>query len=97
MVFDLENLGCNGAGSQFWLAAHCVDAECEGTYWGLFVIYDGHGLNDRSLYDSDGSECELYRYVRPVVTLKSDVKYGQITKITPPVEEEWKAPNDGPR
>ena len=73
MVFDLENLGCHGAGSQFWLASRYVGGSYEGAYWGLFGI-SGGGLYGNSLYGSDGNENNYGYYVRPVVSLKSDVQ-----------------------
>ena len=73
MVFDLENLGCHGAGSQFWLASRFVYGDYGGADWGLFNISDGI-LNGYDLYDSDGNESSSSYYVRPVVSLKSDVQ-----------------------
>ena len=58
--------------------------------FGPGMVIDGYAdLYYDYLFGSDGHEREGFAGVRPVVTLKSNVKYGQIVKISPQTEEKW--------
>ena len=78
MVFDLENIGCNGEKSRFWLASKCININMEYTnpfnaVWSLFDISNGK-LGDTWLNISGDGEDGNGNYIRPVVTLKADVE-----------------------
>ena len=58
---------------DFWLASRNVYGNCDGAYWGLFII-NSDTLDVGSLYCSYGGEGYGYFYVRPVVSLKSNIQ-----------------------
>ncbi len=92
-------LFANTNSKRYWLASSAVGVYSDFCYFGIGLVEDGEADADGhcNQFFSNYVGYENSEGVRPVVTLKSDVKYGQITKITPPVEEKWEVPNDGPQ
>lgn len=76
--------------NYYWLASSAVSVNSGACCFGPGGVYYGKADSDRGdLFYSDGDEYGGCYGVRPVVTLKSDVKYGQIVKISPQTEEKW--------
>ena len=82
-------LFANTDSKRYWLASGAVDVNSGYCYFGPDCVFDGNAYSYRHyLFRSDGAEAFGDNGVRPVVTLKSDVKYGQITKITAPTDSD---------
>lgn len=76
--------------NYYWLASSAVRVYSDYCGFGPGMVRDGYAdLYYDYLFGSDGHEREGFAGVRPVVTLKSNVKYGQIVKISPQTEEKW--------
>lgn len=75
----------------YWLASCTVFVGSEYCGFGPGGVgFGGVGSYDSfHLCHSVVDEYELYTGVRPVVTLKADVKYGEIVKIDSQIEETW--------
>ena len=58
---------------RFWLASRIVIGYYDDAVWGLFFI-SSDALYEHDLYYSDGGENGYYYYVRPVVSLKSNIQ-----------------------
>ena len=58
---------------NFWLASRYVGGKYDYAFWGLFYI-DGVTWGEEGLYYSDGSEADYNYFVRPVVSLKSNIQ-----------------------
>ena len=58
---------------NFWLASHCVEGIFDSANWGLFDI-DSDTLYSGELYSSYDGERNGNYYVRPVVSLKSNIQ-----------------------
>ena len=58
---------------SFWLASRGVGGYYDGADWGLFNI-NSDTLDGNDLYNSYGYENSDYYYVRPVVSLKSNIQ-----------------------
>ena len=58
---------------NFWLASRYVGGKYDYAFWGLFYI-DGVTWGEEGLYYSDGSEADYDYFVRPVVSLKSNIQ-----------------------
>ena len=58
---------------DFWLASRYVYGDLDGTSWGLFSISSGE-LYNTGMYSSDDSKSSSDYYVRPVVSLKSNIQ-----------------------
>ena len=59
--------------TYYWLASSCVNASEGNVYWGLRYVSDG-GVDNNGLWNSDGGAFNPRNGVRPVVSLKSDIK-----------------------
>ena len=72
-TYEGSNYG-DSPGLSYWLASsQVVDPELEYVYWGIRSIgYGQLGMND--LYDSSNGERCDDAFIRPVVTLKSDIQ-----------------------
>ena len=83
MLFGYDKVGSdngfrnftNGKCAQnYWLASDYAYADNYDADWGLCNVYDGSvGNGGNIFYDSNGSERDNSRGVRPVVSLKSDI------------------------
>ena len=75
--------------NYYWLASSAVFVGSDYCGFGPGIVFGGEAYsNDIGLFYSVGGEHDDGYGVRPVVTLKSDVKYGQITKITAPTDSD---------
>ena len=76
--------------NYYWLAssaAYVASGEC---HFGPERVDGGEaGSDSYHIFYSNGVEYSQHAAVRPVVTLKSDVKYGEIVKIDSQTEETW--------
>lgn len=73
---EYKMLFMNKAGIQvsYWLASKCVDTYPDTAYFGLYLIYDSGYVRNYSLYYSNGHVSNPGFAVRPVVSLKADIK-----------------------
>ena len=59
---------------NFWLASRYVHGSYDNANWGLFHIDSDTLVGEGNLYNSYGSGYNSYYYVRPVVSLKSNIQ-----------------------
>ena len=60
--------------SDYWLASSYVNAHEGGVGWGFFYVGGHRVYSDGYFWDSDGGADSTYYGLRPVVSLKSDIK-----------------------
>lgn len=60
--------------ADYWLGSSHVCANEGNVYWGFFYVVGGGVNSDVSFWDSNGGASGTYYGLRPVVSLKSDIK-----------------------